>query len=305
MSAHFLGSGILCTLLMVASTGCQVLRPIPIEVKEQYIAPELVEITEPQFESGRPNRLIDGIGEFFGFPSKLLLWDTRIDNHRISDDTLLSLANYLEHNNLPHVKVRANQYAPLDEWRRLKKNKTVSPWIRYTVGTLSVAQGAILPGRIFGGDHFNPYTQSIHLYSDVPSVALHEGGHAKDFTRRKYQGTYALAYGILPIWHETLATEDVYAYLETTGDEAMLAEADRILYPAYGTYVGGALGNFSPANSLPIYLGTTALGHLNGRMLTRQRKIAKAESGANSETIRLVSGESPADKTSAQSSGRE
>ena len=209
MFENRISGGIYLVFILLSSTGCQVLRPVPIEVKEQYIAPELVEMTEKQVEIGKPNKIVDGIGNFVGIPSKILLWDRRVDNHRISEDTLLSLANYLEYNNLPHVKVRANQYAPIDEWHRLRKNKSVSPWIRYTVGTLSIAQGAILPGRIFGGDHFNPYTQSIHLYSDVPVIALHEGGHAKDFTRRKYQGLYGLAYGIIPIWHETLATEDV------------------------------------------------------------------------------------------------
>lgn len=293
MSAHRFATGLLLFVAVAISAGCQVLQPVPIEVKKQYISPELVEMTEQQVEIGKPHQIVDGIGNFLGIPSKILLWDRRIDNHRISEDTVLSLANYLEYNNLPHVKVRVNQYAPIDEWHRLRKNKTVSPWIRYTVGTLSVAQGAILPGRIFGGDHFNPYTQSIHLYSDVPTVALHEGGHAKDFTRRKYQGLYSLAYGIVPVWHETLATEDVYAFLEATGDEAKLAEADRILYPAYGTYVGNTLGNFSPANALPIYLGTTALGHLNGRMLTRQRRLAKAQHTADSDDrIKLVSAES-------------
>ena len=92
-----------------------------------------------------------------------------------------------------------------------------------------------------------------------------------------------------------------YAYLEATGDESQFAEADRILYPAYGTYVGNAIGNFSPANAFPIYLGTTALGHVNGRMLTRQRKLASAARDSNSETneIQLVSGEADSEAASA------
>ena len=293
---HSLVGSLLCVFTFSLATGCQVLTPRAIKVKDQYIAPELQSLNEPQIEVGRPNAVVDTIGNVVGIPSKVLLWDRRVDNHKVSPETLSSLTNYLDHNHLPHIKVRANQYAPLDEWRRLRKNKTVSPLIRYSIGALSVAQGAVLPGRIFGGDHFNPYTQSIHLFSDVPAIALHEGGHAKDFTRRKNQGLYALAYGFVPIWHETIASEDVYSYLESSGDQEMLAEADRILYPAYGTYLGSAFGNLAPAQAFPIYLGTTALGHLNGRMMTRQRMLAAksalpAGDEDKDENIQLVSGE--------------
>ncbi len=266
----FFGSSHLLLLIaIVACSGCRVLSPTAIPVKTQQIASELIDDNQPQIEMGRPQAVIDGVGWVVGVPSKLLLWDRRIDGHRISESTILAPADYLEHNNLPHVKVRANQYAPLDDWRRLRKNKTVAwPW-RYTLGALSVAGETILPGRIVGGDHFNPFTQTIHLYSDVPAIALHESAHAKDFTRRKYQGTYAAAYLFVPLWHETLASEDVFHYLEGRGDVDRLIEANRILYPAYGTYVGNALGNFAPSYALPIYYGSVLAGHINGRILSR------------------------------------
>lgn len=266
------GPTTIAALLAVAATisgGCRVLSPTPIPVASQQIAPELLDLDQPQIELGRPQKIIDGVGWVVGIPGKILLWDRRIDRHKISEDTILTTADYLEDNNLPHVKVRANQYAPLDDWKRLTKNKTVAwPW-RYSLGTLSVAGETIFPGRIFGGDHFNPFTQTIHLYSDVPAIALHEAGHAKDFTRRTYQGTYAAAYIFVPLWHETLASEDVFAYLDAQGDPARIIEANRILYPAYGTYVGNALGNFVPDYSFPIYYACVAAGHINGRMLSR------------------------------------
>ncbi|TWU00935.1 hypothetical protein Pla52n_43050 [Stieleria varia] len=264
-------------LALCLFAGCRVLSPVAIEPKSQYIAPALLDASDPQVEIGRPNKVIDTVGNVIGIPTKLLFWNRRLEQHKISEETLLTATDYLENNGLPHVKLRANQYAPLEDWGRLRKNTTVSPWIRYTVGTLSVAQEAVFPGRVFGGDHFNPYTQTIHLYSDLPTVALHECAHAKDFTRREYQGLYSLAYGILPIWHETIATEDVYAYLETADDQRLLVEADRVLYPAYGSYIGNALGNVVPAYSFPIYLGTIALGHANGRAIARERIAAHPE----------------------------
>ena len=255
------------TLLM---TGCQVLAPIAIPPSEPFIAEALLDDSDPQFELGKPQPFVDGLGWVVGIPGKLLLWDRRIDQHKISESTVLTLADYLEDSNLPHVKVRVNQYAPLKDWGRLKKNRTVAWPYRYTMGLVSLAGETLLPGRIFGGDHFNPYTQTVHLYSDVPSIALHEGAHAKDFTRRKYQGTYAALYGILPIWHETIASEDAMAYIKHTGDQALQREANRILYPAYGTYVGSAVSPLFPAASTPIYYGSVLAGHINGRLLNRQ-----------------------------------
>ncbi len=254
---------------MLLSSGCHVLQPRPIEVRTQQFSPELIDGQESQIEVGSRRPIIDGIGWVVGIPDKILLWDRRIANHRISEDTVLAMAEYLEQNNLPQIKVRANQYAPIDDWHRLRKNKTVAWPYRYTLGALSIAGEAILPGRIFGGDHYNPFSDTIHLYSDVPAIAFHEGGHAKDFTRRTYKGTYATSYLIFPLWHETLASQDALWHVQEQGDVDRIVEANRILYPAYGTYVGNGLGTLVPAYSLPLYYGSVVAGHINGRALNR------------------------------------
>lgn len=256
-------------LLLIGMAGCRVLNPIEIPVATQQIAPELLDDETEQVEIGRPHKILDTAGWIVGIPDKILLWDRRVNRHAISEPTLDATADYLTANNLPHVKVRANQYAPLKDFGRLRKNKTVAWPYRYTLGVLSVAGEAIVPGRLFGGDHFNPFTQTVHLYSDVPSIALHELAHAKDFTRRTYQGTYALAYSVLPIWHETLASQDVFAHLYERGDREGVVEANRILYPAYATYIGNGIGNWVPNYALPVYYGSVIAGHANGRMLSR------------------------------------
>ncbi|TWU54513.1 hypothetical protein Poly51_32320 [Rubripirellula tenax] len=258
------------SLSALASGGCNVLSPKRIAAKHQYVPPELVSDTDDQIEIGRPIPWLDTVGWVVGIPGKVMLWDRRIDNHRITSDTMETSIDYLAASNLPHVKVRINQYAPLEDFRRLRKNKTVAWPYRYTLGILAVGGEAILPGRVVGGDHFNPFTQTVHIYSDVPAIALHELAHAKDFTRREYQGTYALAYTFFPMWHETIASRDAMSYLYDRSDAEGIAEANRILYPAYGTYVGSALGNFAPAYSMPIYYGSVIAGHVNGRMLNRQ-----------------------------------
>jgi hypothetical protein len=267
---------LLFAVLSLALASCRVcdrcLAPREIVVDRPITAPELVTLTRrAPIERGKPRKVLDAAGWVLGIPSKIILWDRRVENHRISATTEGTIAEYLADNDLEHVKVRINQYAPLEDWRRLRTNRTVGWPLRYTIGTLSVAAEAVFPGRLLGGDHYNPWTATIHLYSDVPAIAIHEGGHAKDFARREWPGLYAVAFGlpITQLYPEAIATGDALAYAEQRHDEALVAEGHRILYPAYGTYLGGAAGQVVGMTiGLPIYAGAVVAGHVAGRMPT-------------------------------------
>lgn len=235
-------------------------------------------------EQGRPNALIDGVGWIVGIPGKILLWDRRVDNHNISSETVAALTDYTDRNNLADTKVRVNQYDPLGEWRRLTTNREVGAGWRYTLGVLTTAGYTILPGRIFGGDHYNPFTNTINLYSDHPAIALHEAGHAKDIRSRELPGTYAAAYALpfVALWHEQKATSDVLSYLHAEDRPEEMREAYRILYPAYGTHVAGQFNNFIPP---PFDLAVTAAcvipGHIAGRVQASQVQARETLADAN------------------------
>lgn len=233
-------------------------------------SPELEARNGPQIERGQPNVVLDSVGWVWGIPDKIILWDRRIENHRIGSSTEAAIADYLAKNELSSVKVRLNQYHPGDDWRRLAANDSVGAGWRYTLGTLSVLGETILPGRVFGGDHFNPFTNTIHVYSDVPAVAVHEAGHSKDFAQREWKGTYAAVYLLpgVPLYHEAKATNDALGYLLTESDEQTQRDAYEILYPAYGTYVGGALGNVFTGYSA--YVVSVLGGHAFGRLKSGQ-----------------------------------
>ena len=90
------------------------LKPREIEVSRVNVAPELVAATRnSQIERGKPRPVLDGMGWVFGIPSKIILWNHRVENHNVSADTEASIRRYLDVNDLDHVKVRNNQYAPL------------------------------------------------------------------------------------------------------------------------------------------------------------------------------------------------
>lgn len=254
-------------LMMSANVGCHVLTPKPIAADRYFICDQQLEATKPVIERGKEMPILDTVGWIFGIPSKIILWDSRADRHYISPETEQVLAKYIDDNGLYHVKFRLNQYAPIQDWHRLRANKNVGWGWRYTLGILSLAGETLLPGRLFGGDHYNPYTGTVHIYSDIPVIALHEAAHAKDFSRREYPGTYAAIYliPVVPLWHESIASRDVVAYLQYLGDPNLEKEGYHVLYPAYGTYVGSAAGTFFPDYANPLYIGGVLWGHGMGR----------------------------------------
>ena len=236
---------------------------------------------EEQVVRGRPYAVLDASdwiwpGSWLG---KLILWNARVDSHEISTNTEQVLEDYLAINELSNVKVRLNQYSPGDEWRRLFHNRAVGAGWRYTLGLFSVLNYTILPGRFFGGDHYNAYTDSINLYSDIPAVVVHEGGHAKDWGRRKYKGTHAFLYALpgAPLYYEAVATSDALGYLRETQPLALQKQGYNVLYPAYGTYVGGTLGQIIYDPYGLYAMGMVIPGHIVGRIKSARLSDAKPE----------------------------
>jgi len=126
----------------------------------------------------------------------------------------------------------------------------------------------MLPGRLFPwGDYFNPYTNTVHLYSDHPAVALHEAGHSHDFAKRRLKGSYAAArlIPLVDLYQEFQATDEAIEYLIEVGDRQTELSAYKILYPAYGTYVGNYL-------LFPFGLLVVVFGHIHGRATANDRE---------------------------------
>ncbi|MFN7333537.1 MAG: hypothetical protein ACK5TC_00585, partial [bacterium] len=61
-------------------------------------------------ERGQPRRVIDAFGWVWGIPSKLMLWNRKVESHSISPETEQRLEEYMVDNQLVDVKVRLNQY---------------------------------------------------------------------------------------------------------------------------------------------------------------------------------------------------
>ena len=264
-----------CALVLFISAITSGCATIPYRCKPDIERPDTLKLRddEPQIERGKPRAIIDGAGHYvFSLPSKLILWNWRVNNHRISPDSEDAMRRYLGENGLRNVKVRLNQYAPGGEYRRLFANKDVGWLARYTLGVISVTIYTIFPERLFGGliggDHYNPYTNTISVYSDHPAILLHEAGHAKDFAQMDRKGSYA-AMGLVPfvsLHHEGAATGDAIGYYVDKDYRTEQKNAYKILYPAYGTYVGGEAAAWFAG---PIVYAAAVIGAIPGHIVGR------------------------------------
>jgi hypothetical protein len=139
------------------------------------------------------------------------------------------------------------------------------------MGSLSVLGYTLLPGRIFGGDNYNPFTNSVYVYSDISALGMEAAAYAKDVQARRYPGTYAAVNAIpaVSIWHETINTQDTLEYIQAHGTPEEQQQAFAILYPNYGISFGGAVGSL--IGVAPVFeVGGALVGHLSGWQRTSQ-----------------------------------
>ncbi len=237
----------------------------------------------PPIEQGEPVAIVDGLGHYlFSIPGKLLLLNARVGNHRFSNENRLLIHQYLLDNDLNRVKVRINQYAPGNEFMRLWQNSDVGLGYRATFGVGHWLVYTVLPGRLFAGipglgDGYNPYTNSVYIYSDHPALAIKEVARAKDYVQRRYKGTYAVL-GIIPLvdtYQTHVATCDTVRYFYWLREKDLETGAYKVLWPAYGMDTGRALVTIGPIPAL-VYAGIAGggsiIGNIAGRMQAPERR---------------------------------
>lgn len=237
------------------------------------VTPYVGQGPHPQVTRGAPIVPIDFLGNILALPGKIILWNWQFSDHAISQETEDGLIKYLNSQTLPAFEdtvYQLNQYNPLGDLRALIHNHHVAWPYRLFPGLLvTLFYDVALPGRLVPwGDYFNPYTNRVHLYSDDVTIALHEAGHAYDFSDHPLKGTYALTRFVLffNLVQEWEATENAIDYLQEIGDRETEYHAYRTLWPAYGTYVGGYLP--IPFGFLPGAL----IGHISGRLKAREQR---------------------------------
>jgi hypothetical protein len=242
---------------------------------------------DERFERGRPNAVIDTTGDLLSKIPQLLFWTRQYGNHQVSPETEAAVRRFLNEYGLGDVKVRINQWSPHGEIARLVRNPHVAwPYkILFFPSTLITSvMGRPLSGLLIS-DYFDPASNTINLFSDETTIALHEAGHARDFALQKRKGTYSLV-RIVPgvnLVQEGIATDEALYYLEDKEDYDELLRGYKVLYPAYCTY-----GISYLASSTVAFIGAVTFGHIWGRREAAKKKRELIAAGKIDEAGRPV-----------------
>lgn len=247
------------------------------------------ESSGPQIESGKPNIAIDGLNHyFFSLPTKLILWNWHLLDHRLPEENRAVLEYYIEMNQLTSVKIRHNQYAPVDEFKRLWNNSEVGAGYRATLGVILWLKYTIFPDRLFagipipfigGGDHFNPFTNTVNVFSSDVGVLLHEAGHSKDYVEHESKGTSFIMIRMLPgmdLFQEAKASSDAIRFLYCVDIPEEELRAYRTLIPAYSTYIAGYF-----FGGIIITAPIVVTGHISGWVQSSMREEELAHEKEN------------------------
>ena len=245
--------------------------------------PDGVALQPVVVERGRPQKTLDRFAWFVGLPERVMTLNSKTSNHHVSSETIEKLRIYLEQNDLTDVYVAVNDYDPKGQWRRLRENDRIAPFWRYSVGTISWLSYSMFPYRVFGGDEYNPFTNSLNLTSDVPALVLAEAAYAKDVHTRRHPGAYATFCDLplLSMWRQARATSDVLGYARVQQDWDAEKQAYHVLYPHIGSTTFGPGAHFFPVAGPFLAAGGALVGHATGRTVTAvlQPKFINSPSG--------------------------
>jgi hypothetical protein len=270
----------LVVICLICGNGC---ATVPYRYS-RFRPPEEETQEEVVFDYGQPQKTLDNIAWFTGIWSRILSLNSHVNNHDLTDETRAKLTAYLEENDLTDVLVRVNQYDPKGEWRRLKENRRVAAGWKYSAGLVSIAHYTLLPGRVFGGDQYNPFTNTLYINSDVSAVVLHEAAYAKDIHSQTHPGTYAVfnELPVMSLWRHTKGVNDILGYARTNDDWTVERETYRVVYPQMGVHSMSLTGTFVPwwEGILFTVAGATA-GHITGQVAisirTKERETQQEE----------------------------
>jgi hypothetical protein len=203
------------------------------------------------------------------FPSKDPFEQLPIEERRQIAMTVAS--NYLDNNSLKGLFIDVREYDPGQQWQRLVDNNRVSPIWKYTLGSAYHLGYSILPGRAFGYDRYDPFTNTLSINSTRPSSALFTAGYVKKIYDQRYPGTYVAAnfLPIMPLIRDTSIANDVLTYSHVQLEWRLKQELYPLVYGRLGGDVVSQATSLIPSMAyMPFYMSPllTRAGRVTGRV---------------------------------------
>lgn len=211
----------------------------PFASSEQVSTPG--KIDEIDIQVGSSSVVKYSIRNVLSIHLKLLLWNSQINSGNVSKEIIDKVREYLHDNNLSDVNVYVNQFNPKQLWHRTFSNPKTSLLSKCTIGLADCIMSCIM-----SGDYFNSSSNSVNILSNDLGIALHECGHAKDFSSRKNPSLYAVSRAIplvgslVALYQEYLASQNAISFLRTKNLRKEVRNTFKTLTPAFATYVGSA-----------------------------------------------------------------
>lgn len=262
----------------VLLTGCNI-QPQPYVYRRTFVE------GQADIVRGAPNAFFDKGGHYFwSMPYKLIYWEWTIGNHSITQDTEDVLRAYVELNDLYRVRIRLNEYAPFDDFSRLCGNQDVGVAYRFTFGLYFWLYQTIIPGRVFAGmpfagDTYNPWTNTVHIYSGQTEYALRHVALAKYYSQREHPGTSAMARFVpfVDTYQDKQAARDVIGYLYARRYKQNELDGYGILCAQLGSSPGESLaklvGPLMPVVQTVVTIPSTVVGHMMGNSQAKERAM--------------------------------
>ncbi len=211
------------------------------------------------------------------FPPKLPEADPELQRLR----AIQTATDYLDDNGLRGVYVDVREYNPREQWSRLRSNTRIAPFWKYTGGTLYHIGYCVVPGRAFGLDSYNGFTNTLSVNSTSPANAILHAGYVKKLYDQKYPGTYIAGnwLPIMPLLRDTSVSSDVLTYARLKGDWPL----EKDLLPTAYAKIGGdtvaqATSLIPGVAYLPFYftpilkVAGNAAGGATGTLVATQRE---------------------------------
>ncbi len=195
---------------------------------------------------------LDRMERIVQYPAKKLKqWFKKSDEaepseEQLRDEALQQTVHYLALNGLSDVHIDVREYNPREQWQRLRANDDIAPFWKYTAGSLRHVEYCLMPGRVFGQDSYNVFTNTLHINSTHPEQSLYTAATAKYMRSKTYPGAFATAcyLPIVPLYRDVHVANDVLSYARFREDW----ETEQELYPQIYSSFGGDL--VSQATSL-------------------------------------------------------
>lgn len=134
------------------------------------------------------------------------------------------------------VTVRIGHVDPKEDWKKTKDRlqKEGKLTVLSELGSKAGIYFGALQGSIFRADHYNPTSQTIHIFNPNLPIVMHELGHAEDLLdkTKRYKGFFK------KLQREFVASKNAMKHMKSDQERR---DAMKFLEPAFSTYIAGSL----------------------------------------------------------------